>query len=105
MPKRKKRYVLYKTDEWNRPIYWQWFSVCRQYRVDWSKQTHFCVLFSDFDKWEAVYDTDAINTKLDNMDFVSGFESESLAIEHGRRKGWIKSVRGGKTDKLICYLT
>jgi hypothetical protein len=87
----KKRYVLYKTDEWNHPIYWQWFSVSASHQVDWAKQTHFCVLFSDFAKWEAVYDTDAANTKLDNMQFVCGFEAKALAIEYGvNKKKWIK---------------
>ena len=99
MTKKKKRYVLYKTDEWNHPIYWQWFSVSLDQKVDWTKQTFFCELFSDFSKWEAVHDSDAGNTKLDNMIFVSGFENEALAIEHGLEKGWIKNTKGVMTGK------
>ena len=92
MVKKKKRYVLYKTDEWNHPIIWQWFSVSLDQKIDWSKQTFFCELFSDFSKWQAVHDLDAGSTKLDNLAFVSGFESEALAIEHGLEKGWIKKT-------------
>lgn len=92
MPRNQKRYVLYRTDEWNHPIYWQWFSVSANYKVDWAKQTHFCVLFSDFRQWEAVYDADASNTKLDNMLFISGFASERLAIEYGVKKRWIPNA-------------
>jgi hypothetical protein len=93
---KKKRYVLYKTDEWNHPIIWQWFSVSLDQRVDWAKQTFFCELFSDFTKWQAVYDRDAGSTKLDNMLFVAGFESEALAIEHGQGKGWMKKTAMAK---------
>ena len=93
MAKKKKRYVLYKTDEWNHPILWQWFSVTLDQQVDWTKQTFFCELFSDFTKWQAVHDPDAVNTKLDNMIFAIGFESEASAIEHGLEKGWIKKTR------------
>lgn len=93
MAKKKKRYVLYKTDEWNHPILWQWFSVSSDQRIDWARQTFFCELFSDFSKWQAVHDSDAGSTKLDNMIFVAGFESEALAVEHGVNKGWIKRAR------------
>lgn len=99
MPINKKRYVLYRTDEWNHPIYWQWFSVSLDYKVDWARQTHFCVLFSDFTRWEAIFDTNVKNTKLDNMAFICGFESEILAIEHGARRGWMKNARGMKARK------
>ena len=93
MVKKKKRYVLYKTDEWNHPILWQWFSVSPNQKVDWMKQTFFCELFSDFTKWEAIYDPDKENTKLDNMNFVAGFESEDHARDHGSDKGWMKKVK------------
>lgn len=96
MTRRKKRHVLYKTDEWNRPIFWQWFSVSPDQKVDWARQTFFCELFSDFTKWEAIHDPDAENTKLDNMLFVSGFESEAQAIEHGLAKGWMKKIEAGR---------
>ena len=65
--------------------------------MDWAKQTHFCVLFSDFAKWEAVYDSNPTNTKLDNMKFIGGFESEALAIAYGRKKGWIKVKKKGSS--------
>ena len=93
MGKKKKRYVLYKTDEWNHPILWQWFSVSLNQRVDWMKQTFFCELFSDFTKWQAVYDLEAGSTRLDNMHFVAGFESEQLATEHGVEKGWMNKTK------------
>jgi len=92
MPSKKKRYVFYKTDEWNHPIYWQWFSVSVDYKVDWAKQTHFCTLFSDFTMWEAIYDTSAKDTKLENMAFIAGFESKEMAIKYGAKKGWMKAA-------------
>ena len=98
MAKKKKRYVLYKTDEWNHPIYWQWFSVSPDQKVDWTKQTFFCELFSDFKKWVAIYDTEPKNTKLDNMIFVSGFEDEALAIGYGYEKGWAKKIKNLPRD-------
>ena len=99
MPSNRKRYVLYKTDEWNHPIYWQWFSVSASHQVDWAKQTHFCVLFSDFNKWEAVHDSDSTNTKIDNMKFISGFESKIFAIDSGRKRGWLKNARARQPKK------
>jgi hypothetical protein len=101
LAKKKKRYVLYKTDEWNHPILWQWFRVSLDYKIDWTKQTFFCELFSDFRKWEAIYDPDAVETKLDNLNFVAGFESEELAINHGIEKGWLNEVKAHMAKKIV----
>ncbi len=87
------RYVLYKTDDWNRPLYYQWYRVSLKYGAGWAGKSFFSYLLSRLEDWEPLFDQDPTETVLENMRFVAGFETKEAAISHGKQKGWMSRTK------------